>query len=415
MIRLLTGAEAKTWLAQPAPPTTTADLGVAVSAIIERVRRGGDVALAELASSYGDSAPRLISVEERRELAGGLSPDLYGVLRRAADNIEAFALAVMGGVQPVAIETPELRAGMDLRPVSRVACYAPGGRHPLPSTVLMTGMAARAAGVPSIDVVCPSSHPAILAAAEMVGARKVYQMGGAQAVAALAYGTDTVDRVDMVVGPGNAFVTEAKRQLQGVIGIDMLAGPSEVAIVADEGADPRWLALDLLAQAEHDLDARVVLLTWVSALASRVRDEITAALGAGGYPDFLTRSLESSVLLVLEDKLACLQACDLLAPEHLHLALADAGDCKEKLSHYGGLFLGYGTTVPFGDYVAGPNHTLPTGRTARFSGGLSPLTFLRPQCWLQTVGDLHRIASDTAVFADMEGLSGHAAAARARL
>ena len=416
MIPLLQGAEAQKWLNHGVAGPAGGELAQTVAHLIERVRREGDWALKDLARQFNDPPPRLILPEERDQLAAGLDEETRQVLVRAAHNIETFARAVVASIQPVRVEGDEFVAAMEMRPVASAACYAPGGRHPLPSTALMTGLAAKAAGVQSISLVCPSPHPAVMVAAQLVGAHKIYQMGGAQAVAALALGTESVEAVDMVVGPGNAYVTEAKRQLQGLIGIDMLAGPSEVTIIADGGANPEWVALDLLAQAEHDPDARVVLLTWEQSLAEAVQGHINRLLqGSVAYPAFLQESLHFSALLVLDDLAACQAASDRLAPEHLHLAVEDPHRVKAGLRHYGGLFLGYTTTVPFGDYVAGPNHTLPTGRSARFSAGLSPLTFLRSQCWLEAGSSPRKLAADAARFAEVEGLVGHAAAARARI
>ncbi|MFN8608812.1 MAG: histidinol dehydrogenase [Vulcanimicrobiota bacterium] len=415
MMPLLRGAQARAWVASVAAAAQDPVIALRVSEILGQVRQQGDAALAELAERFGDPAPRLLSSTERQSGASSLGQSERQVLQQAAANIQRFHQAVASSLAPVRLEQPEYSCGMRLQPVARVACYAPGGRHPLPSTALMTGLAARAAGVPEIVLVCPNPHPAVLYAAELIGADSFYQMGGAQAVAALAYGTDTIPRVDMLVGPGNAYVAEAKRQLQGVIGIDMLAGPSEVAILADSGADPLWLALDLLAQAEHDPDARCCLLSWDEGLLDAVSQQIQQQLARGPYPDFLRQSLDCSALLLLKDLDECLAALDQLAPEHLHLAVAEPLPLQERLQHYGGLFLGYHSTVPYGDYMAGPNHTLPTGTSARFSGGLSPLTFLRPQCWLHVPGPSPGLSRDTVTFAELEGLHGHAAAARARL
>lgn len=414
MIPVLRGAQALGWIFGVTEASEDPKVVTRVAEILAKVRQHGDQALNELAASFGDPAPRLLSAEERQAGAATLPQEQRQVLQRAAANIERFHQAVAAGLKPVQIEYEEYSCGMRLQPIQRVACYAPGGRHPLPSTALMTGLAARAAGVPEIVLVCPSPHPAVLYAAELIGADQLYQMGGAQAVAALAYGTASITRVDMLVGPGNAYVAEAKRQLQGVIGIDMLAGPSEVAILADSGADPAWLALDLLAQAEHDPDARCCLLSWDEDLVQAVAGQIKVRLAQGQYPDFLRQSLDCSALLLLDDLDQCIAATNQLAPEHLHLAVAEPLQLQDRLQHYGGLFLGYQSTVPYGDYMAGPNHTLPTRTTARFSGGLSPLTFLRPQCWLHVPARAPQLSRDTATFADLEGLHGHASAARAR-
>lgn len=203
-------------------------------------------------------------------------------------------------------------------------------------------------------------------------------MGGAQAVAALAYGTPRIAAVDIVVGPGNAYVTEAKRQLQGVIGIDMLAGPSEVVVIADAGANPRWVALDLLAQAEHDPDARAYLLSDDPAMTRAVAQALAMVVAELAPPPFVAQSLAASALLTLADLPACIAACNQLAPEHVSVQTRDPDAVAASLTAYGALFLGDASTVPYGDYVAGPNHTLPTARRARFSGGLTPFTFCAP-------------------------------------
>lgn len=386
------------------------EVTASVQEIIGQVRERGDEGLRAVAERLGDSPPARFSVKQL-ESEQQLSPQTRALLERAAGNIEGFARAVVDGLHPVTIEHSGFRTGMRYQPVERVACYVPGGRYPLPSTALMTGLTAKAAGVREICLLCPQLHPAVVYAAKLAGIENIYQMGGAQAVAAVAFGTESVKAVDMVVGPGNAYVTEAKRQLQGVIGIDMLAGPSEVTIVADSPAKAEWMALDLLAQAEHDPDSRVYLLTPSRELAEEVSQEIVRLYGELALPDFLESSLSRSALLTFPDLEQCLEAANAIAPEHLHIH--DAG-LRDQVDHYGGLFVGEQATVPFGDYMAGPNHTLPTGRSARFSSGLNPLTFLRPQSWLE-VNDPSQLAQDTALFADLEGLTAHAAAARARL
>lgn len=407
------GSAAAAWVHTLHRRTETGEIAQRVHTIIEQVRRDGDLALGQLAQKFQDPEPRVITAAELQ--AHEPEPEVKALLERAAANISRFAQAVAASVQPVKVESEHTVAGMRMQPVERVACYAPGGRHPLPSTVLMAGLSARAAGVPQVSLICPSPHPAVLYAARLIKAERVYLMGGAQAVAAAAFGTQTVEKVDMVVGPGNAYVTEAKRQLQGVIGIDMLAGPSEVTVLADDGADPRWVALDLLAQAEHDPMACVVLVTTSLRLAQAVAEHISRLASEVTLPDFIQESLHNSALLVFDSDEECLEAVERLAPEHLQLAVAEPETVAPRLHHYGGLFMGYQATVPFGDYMAGPNHTLPTSGTARFSSGLSPLTFLRPQCWMTTTGDFQALARDTAAFADLEGLHAHAAAARARL
>lgn len=415
MIPIYRGEAAREWVRRQNLSHSDSSIAQSVSDILAQVRTRGDAALQELAVRFGDPPAGVLALAEIEAMLQKLGSADRQALDAAAERIQRFARAVMASLGQVRLEGSEFQAGMVWQPVQRAGCYAPAGRHPLPSTVLMTGLAARAAGVPEVCLVCPKPDPAVIYAARLCGIDKVYRMGGAQAVAALAYGTESVAAVDMVVGPGNAYVTEAKRQLQGVIGIDMLAGPSEVTILADGGANPTWLAADLLAQAEHDPDARVVLLTWGETSLEKVAEEVGRLYDEGGYPDFLPRSLQQSGLLGLESPRECARAANQLAPEHLHLAMKDPGLVQPELRNYGALFVGYTSTVPFGDYGAGPNHTLPTAGTARFASGLSPITFLRAQCWLEVQPQCRELASHTARLADLEGLHGHAQAARLRL
>jgi histidinol dehydrogenase len=279
----------------------------------------------------------------------------------------------------------------------------------------MTVTTAKVAGVPEIILVSPRLCDEVIVAGHLAGATAFYQLGGAQAIAALALGTETIQSVDVIAGPGNAYVTEAKRQLQGTVGIDMLAGPSEVGIIADAQANPRWVAMDLLAQAEHDPMARAYLMTDSMVLAEAVQQAMVSLMDEITLPGFLAESIHESAILVLDSLEQCAEVANQMAPEHLQLNIADPPCLRPLLLNYGALFVGYRATVPFGDYMAGPNHTLPTGRTARFCGGLTPLTFLRPQSWIEVpAGGGKRLARETADFAALEGLHGHAAAAKFR-
>ncbi len=418
MIEILEGAEAWSRLSGPQTdvPGPKNNLADTVREILGQVRAQGDAALRSLAEKFGDASQGPIAVVQTEIDAAGdsLSPEARGVLERAAGNIRVFAEAVRDALKPVRLERDGFTVGLDYRPVSSAGCYVPGGRHPLPSSALMTAVTARAAGVASVHLVCPRPTPEVLYCAKLAGVDSVFRAGGAQAIAALAFGTESVPAVDVVAGPGNAYVTEAKRQLQGRVGIDLLAGPSEVAIIADGKADPSRVALDLLAQWEHDPKAIAWLLTDDRGLAEKTARELDARSSDADLPAFLQDTLKTSALLVFESLEACAEAANRIAPEHLHLAVENAGGWKDKVENYGALFLGQDATVPFGDYMSGPNHTLPTGRTARYSGGLTVLSFLRPQSWLEVGGGRARLASDTAAFAEMEGLLAHAKAARAR-
>jgi len=395
----------------------TAGIESKVGTIIEMIRKDGDNALKELSSLYGDPewTSAKLSAEVIASLIALVSPENKQVIETAASRIRAFAEAIAGSMAPVRLDYGEFEVGIDYRPVKRIACYVPAGRYPLPSTALMTAITARVAGVEEICIICPDLKPEIVFAGSLAGVGEFYQAGGAQAVAAAALGTDSIKPVDMIVGPGNAFVTEAKRQLQGVVGIDMLAGPSEICAIADDGVDPDWAALDLLSQAEHAPDALAYLLTPSASLAAAVSEALSRKVRELGLPDYIEESLEKSAIVVLDSLEQCCRVASEVAPEHLLLLVESPDDLLPELDNYGALFKGYGSTVAFGDYMAGPNHTLPTGQTARFQGCLSPLTFLRPQSLVSVSRSAPRLAGETAAFASIEGLVAHKEAAAARL
>ncbi|MDX2084544.1 MAG: histidinol dehydrogenase [Candidatus Melainabacteria bacterium] len=388
-----------------------------VQQIIQAVVDGGDLALKQLAKDYGDPVSERIPLsEDEVQLAiDRVLPETKNLISLAANNIRHYAETIVRSVSdPVALSYEGFSTGMRMQPVERVGCYVPGGRYPLPSTALMTALSAQASGVPFISMASPHLQDEMVYAGSLAGVNAFYRMGGAQAIAALAFGTESVLPVDLIVGPGNAYVTEAKRQLQGLVGIDMLAGPSELVLIADEQANAEWLALDLLAQAEHDPDARVYLLTDSLALAEKVQEEIPKWLMQLALPAFLHESLLHSALVVLPTLQDCMQVANRIAPEHLQLSVQEPRRWLTQLQAFGALFLGYQATVPYGDYWAGPNHTLPTQRNARFVGPLSPLTFLRPQSWVEVSDASKMLAENTACFAELEGLTAHAAAARIR-
>ncbi len=389
-----------------------------VAAIIAQVHTEGETALRRLAQQFGDPSPESFALNET-EIAtaiAAVSPDMKRILERAAGNIRAFGEAAMQAVTPFTLENTDCRTGLDWKPVERVACYVPGGRFPLPSTALMTAITAQTAGVPDIAIFSPDLRNETIYAGHLAGVKRFYRLGGAQAVAAAAFGVVSDNAFDMVVGPGNAYVTEAKRQLQGIIGIDMLAGPSEVAIIADSGANPAWIAIDLLAQAEHDSNARAYLLTDSQAVADATAYEVSQWLTKHPeLPAHLHQADQWGTIFVLPSVADCIEASNALAPEHLELLVADPHAIKSNLLHYGALFMGYQTSVPVGDYMAGPNHTLPTARAARFSGTLNPLTFLRPQSWIEKASDAKSFTQDIAQFARVEGLLAHALSTEVRL
>jgi histidinol dehydrogenase len=369
----------------PAPASLEAD----VRAILEEVRSGGDAALRRLSERFDGSVPASLRVEPSLE---GVDPAVLDALRTAIANVEAVALSQLR--DEVAIELPQGQEVLVAEvPVRRAAAYVPGGRAPYPSTVVMCAVTARAAGVGEFAVCAPPGpdgepHPTILAACALCGVEEVYVMGGAQAIAALAYGTESVPRVDVVVGPGNSYVQEAKRQLVGTIGIDGVAGPSELVVVASAGADPELISLDLRAQAEHGPDSLVVLISADAGL-----------LDAVGAP----------VSVEVRDVAAALALAEEIAPEHLQLMGEEAEALAGSVRRAGCLFVGRDAGTAFGDYVAGSNHVLPTGGAARFASALGPATFRRRMARVSLPpGAAGRLAPVGAALARAEGFEMHA-------
>jgi len=395
-----------------------ADTLGAARRIVEDVRCGGDAALNDCIARFeGRSAEQLVL--SRDELAAAyqrLPEGVQMLLKRTAQRIEVFAAAQRACITPMTMAIAGGEAGHDVSPVDSAACYAPGGRFPLPSSVLMTAITARVAGVSRVQVVTPSTDDIMLGAAYVAGADTLFQAGGAHAVAAVAYGTESIDPVDIVVGPGNRWVTAAKAIVNGIVGIDMLAGPSELLVVADDSVDADTIAADLLAQAEHDPDARAILVTRSPILISAVNDAIDRQLKTLETADIARAALNNGYAVLCDTDADMVGVVNIIAPEHLELM----GDNVERLApdirHYGGLFLGEHAAEVLGDYGAGPNHTLPTGGTARFTGGLSVFNFLRIRTWMRIdqLDDAQPLVNDANALAQLEGLRGHGRSARCR-
>lgn len=385
--------------------------------LVDDVRDRGEAALREHAERLGDVAAGAPLVVERpgleRALASLRAED-RALLERTAGRIRRFAEAQRAALAEIDVAVPGGRAGHTIAPVERAGCYAPGGRFPLPSSVLMTAVTARTAGVREVVVASPRPAPATLAAAAVAGADVLLAAGGAHAIAALAYGAGPVPAVDVIAGPGNRWVTAGKALVAGHVGIDMLAGPSELCVLADGAADPETAAADLLAQAEHDPDALPVLVTPSEALLADVERALAARLEDLPAPETARAALRNGFAVLCRDLEEAAAVAGRLAPEHLELLVADPAALAPRLAHYGGLFLGAGSAEVFGDYGAGPNHVLPTGGTARFTGGLSVLHFLRVRTWLR-VDDPAELARDAADLARIEGLEAHARSAERRL
>jgi histidinol dehydrogenase len=363
---------------------------VDVAPIVEAVREGGDNALRMYERRFGNEQPVVVGRDELAAALDALDPAVRQGLKRAAANVRAVAEA--GVDSEAGVSLPE---GQTVRlrevPVRRAAVYAPGGRHPYPSSVIMGAVTARAAGVDEVVVATPG-HPTLLAAAALCGVDEVYRMGGAQAIAALAYGTETIRRVDVIVGPGSLWVQEAKRQVSSVVGIDGFAGPSDLTIIASAGADPEPLRLDLLAQAEHGEGSLVVAVSDDEALLERLDVGVT----------------------VRADLEAALAFAEALAPEHLQLAGRDAEALASRVRNAGCLFVGIESGTAFGDYVAGSNHTLPTDGAARFASGLSARHFRRRMAEVRIGPAAPALAEAGAPIARAEGFEHHAASMEIR-
>jgi histidinol dehydrogenase len=396
-----------------------------VSEIVAAVRDGGDAALLELTRRFDGVAlaagELLVGPEEYQAAERRVAAATVEALRYAALRIERFHRECVPRSWRMT-DVNGSRLGQEVRPLDRVAVYVPGGRAAYPSTVLMTVIPARVAGVREIVLVSPpgpdkSLSPAVLVAARIAGVTEAYRVGGAQAVAALAYGTETIRRVDKIVGPGNIYVALAKGQVFGRVGIDMIAGPSEVVVVADESAEPAFLAADLLAQAEHDPMARSVLLTPSARLLDEVARHTLAQLERLPRREIASIALEANGALILTGSLEeAVEVANGLAPEHLELQVAEPEAWLGRVRHAGAVFLGRYTPEVVGDYVAGPNHVLPTGGTARFASALSTEDFVKRLSVIQySAQGLVEAGPHVAELARVEGLEGHAAAATARI
>ncbi len=385
------------------------------AAIVEGVRLGGESALRQHAERLGDLEPGGEIVFDRSRLEAALASltiEERGVLERVAGRIRSFAQTQRDSLQDLDIDVIGGRAGHRWIPVSSAGAYAPGGRYPLPSSVLMTVIPARVADVKAVWVASPRPTSVTVAAAAVAGADGLLAVGGAQAIAALAFGTLT-PACDLVVGPGNRWVTAAKKHLYGEIGIDGLAGPSEILVIADDSADPELVGADLLAQAEHDDDAVPMLITTSPALADEVDDAIGRQLSDLPTSETASRALENGFCLIVGSLREAVSMSDQLAPEHLALHVDDPTPLVEQLRSYGSLFIGSGTAEAFADYGVGPNHVLPTGGGARYQSGLSVLTFLRSPTWA-ALDEPESLVEDTMLLARLEGLEAHARAAQIR-
>ena len=398
------------------------DVSGIVRDIIENVRTRGDEALIEYGKKFdkADLTSLEVSKEEIEEAFSLVDAEFIETVKEAAENIRKFhQRQVRDGFKTE--EENGIVIGQKITPIEKVGLYVPGGTAAYPSTVLMDSIPAKIAGCRELCITTPPSadgkiNPVILAAAKIAGVDRIFKVGGAQAVAALAYGTETISKVDKIVGPGNAFVAEAKRQVFGIVSIDMIAGPSEILVIADEKSNPRFVAADLLSQAEHDKLASAVLVTNSEKLANEVASEIEKQLCLLEREEIARQSIENNgKIIIAEDFNDVLEVANEIAPEHLELCVDNPFDYLDKIKNAGSIFMGRYCPEALGDYFAGPNHTLPTSGTARFSSPLSVDDFIKKsQYTYYTKEALSKVYNKVANFAQKEGLSAHARSATVR-
>ena len=397
-----------------------------VAKILDEVEEHGESAVRRYAELFGDceaGQPLVLESSELAAIAADAPADMVATLQRTAARIQRFAQRQLDSISEFQIESDGLLCGQQIAAVERAGCYAPGGRYPLPSSVLMTAIPAKVAGVGEVIVASPNPSQATLTAAAIAGADRFLVVGGAQAIGALAFGMEGLNPCDLIVGPGNRYVTEAKKLVQGRVGIDMLAGPSELVVVSDGSGSAQIIAADLLAQAEHDQDAIPLFLTTCSTQADQVQHALNQQLESLPTAEVARAALKNGGVKFCRSEAEIAAIVNDIAPEHLSLQLATGSKLREKIRHYGALFDGESAAEVFGDYGVGPNHVLPTARGARFTGGLSVHTFLRLRTWIRATNPVeaktsplsNQLVDDVVSLARLEGLEGHARSALARL
>ena len=402
--------------------SSSKDVSGVVSQILKEVQERGDKALIEYTAKLDGALIDTIEVprKEIEEAAASMDGEFMRVLEKAAENIRKYHKRQVRN-SFVMTEENGVVLGQKIVPVAVAGIYVPGGTAAYPSTVLMDTIPAKIAGCKSVVMVSPPGkdgklNPAVLAAACVAGVDRVFRVGGAQAIAALAYGTETVPKADKIVGPGNIYVAEAKKEVSGIVSIDMIAGPSEILIIADGKSDARTVAADMLSQAEHDKNASAVLITDSQDLAEKVRAELEEQLPLLPRYDIARASIDTNGKIIIVDSISsAIEVSDRIAPEHLEVCVDNPFDYLDKIHNAGSVFLGRNCPEALGDYLAGPNHTLPTSGTARFSSPLSVDDFVKKyQFTYYTASALSIVASDVALFARKEGLEAHARSALVR-
>lgn len=388
-----------------------------VTDIINDVKNSGDSAVIEYSQKFGDGQIDRIEVsEDEIQQALRLVPtEIIEELKTAVQNVEAFAKKQFECIKNLETTVNGASLGHKIIPLKIIGAYVPGGNYPLPSSAIMSVVPAKVAGVENVIVCSPRIKPVTIAACKIAGADKIYRVGGVQAIAAMAYGTESIPKVDKITGPGNKYVTASKKQVYGVCGIDFLAGPSEVMIIADESAKADFIAADMLAQCEHDLDARAYLITNSKKLAQEVQEKIKEFLNIIKTSEIASKSIEKSYIIEVDDINDAVEIANKKAPEHLEICLKDSAQIIDKITNYGSLFIGNYSAEVLGDYCSGTNHVLPTNGVARYNGGLSVFDFIKIQTYQEISKDgVSGIAATAAMLASVEGLDAHRLSAELR-
>jgi len=381
-----------------------------VKYVIEEVRRNGDKAVRKYTAIFDKVELKDFKVSKReiREAYREAGRETVETIRKAATNIRRFAKTQLKNFQDFEYTENGVTVGQKIIPLERIGVYVPGGRYPLPSTALMCIIPAKVAGVREIIVCSPKIKPVTIVAVDLSGADLIFKIGGVQAIAAMAYGTETIPKVDKIVGPGNIYVTTAKKEVFGDCGIDLLAGPSEILIIADNYANPKFVAADLLAQAEHDVNTKIFFVTNSKNLIKKVNDELKIQIKKLETKNIIKEAFKNKKVILVKNLEEAIKIANQIAPEHLALQVKNPKKYLNQLKNYGSLFLNSYSAVAFGDYCSGPNHVLPTDGTSRFTGGLSVKDFIKIQTYQYiTKRGAKKLASIAKEFASFEGLDAH--------
>ncbi len=389
-----------------------------VSEIINAVKTRGDEAIREYCQKFNDGFIKnfRVSDEEIKEAFSKTDEKTKDTIQFAIDNVKEFAKAQLNSIKELEVNINGNILGHKIIPIDSVGCYIPGGNYPLPSSAIMTIVPAKTAGVKRVIAMSPKIQPVTICAIHMAGADEIYRIGGVQAIAAMAWGSESIEKVNKITGPGNKFVTSAKKQVFGQCGIDFLAGPSEVLIIADETANIDFVAADMLAQCEHDKDARAYLICFSKEFAQKVDNKAKEYLKTLPTKDIAQISYDKSIAVIADSIEEAIRLSDEKAPEHLELVIKDAKNYKNRFKNYGSMFIGNYSAEVFGDYVSGTNHTLPTNQVAKYSGGLSVFDYIKIQTY-QIINNkaLKQTAYNASNLAQQEGLYAHKLASDVRL